>query len=132
LKAHLSGGFLFSHPEKFAPKIHAPFHLPNCPRQSKQVLLRGFKMATGGTEFLTPPQFAKRLGVSEEKILTWIHSGELIAVNAAVDADGDRPRWRIALEEITRFLNARANKPPEPKPPKRRRRRAVSVGEEWF
>lgn len=89
-------------------------------------------MTASGSEYLTPPQFARRLGVSEDKVLQWIHSGELRAFNAAVDADGDRPRWRISLEEIERFMEARANKPPQPKPPKKRRRRAVTSGKAWF
>lgn len=58
--------------------------------------------------WLTPPQLAKQLGVQAEKVLGWIRSGELRAVNVAERASR-RPRWRIsaeAMEEIFRRREA--------------------------
>ena len=39
---------------------------------------------------LTPPQPARRWGISADKILRWIASGELVATNAAATAGGRR------------------------------------------
>jgi len=44
------------------------------------------------------------LEVDDETVLSWIHSGELVAVNAAKTCDAKRPTWRISESEIGRFL----------------------------
>jgi excisionase family DNA binding protein len=41
--------------------------------------------------YRTPPEIARRLGVGPEKVLAWIRSGELAAVNLATTRHG-RPR----------------------------------------
>lgn len=82
-------------------------------------------------KFFTPPQLARHIGISEDKIYPWIESGELRAVNMAAQSDGERPRWRISVEAVEEFLASRENKPPAPKPPKRRRRRATA-GKQYF
>ncbi len=51
---------------------------------------------------VTPPQLAARLGVSATKIVAWIRSGELRAINAATKAGG-RPRWLIDEADIAAF-----------------------------
>ena len=56
--------------------------------------------------WLTPPQLAKQLGVDAQKVLGWIRSGELRAVNVAERACL-RPRWRISAEAIEEFLRRR-------------------------
>ncbi|GAB5516578.1 helix-turn-helix domain-containing protein [Rhodopirellula baltica] len=56
------------------------------------------------THFYTPPQFAKLLGVKPDKVLDWIHSGELVAINCASNPNGERPRWRIPDDEAGKFL----------------------------
>ena len=43
---------------------------------------------------ISPREYAKRHGISPDKVLTWIRSGELRALNLATNADG-RPRLRI-------------------------------------
>jgi excisionase family DNA binding protein len=58
------------------------------------------------SDTLTPPQAATILGVNPEKILTWIRSGELRAVNI-VKKQGGRPKYRITKDEIKSFLNRR-------------------------
>ena len=55
---------------------------------------------------LTPPQAAKILGVNHEKILTWIHSGELRATNVARSSNG-LPRYRIQAGDLATFRNYR-------------------------
>ena len=48
------------------------------------------------SDSLTPPQVARRLGVNPDKVLSWIRSGELSAVNVTTKPGG-RPKYRIAL-----------------------------------
>ena len=55
---------------------------------------------------LTPPQLAKRLGVSPEKIYVWIRNGELSAFNAATK-QGQRPRYLIDESDIADFERRR-------------------------
>jgi len=74
----------------------------------------------------TPPAVAKRLRVTPEKIISLIHSGEIQAVNVALNKDGKRPRWRISEDAVQAFLQNRASKPPVPR---RRRRRKRTTAE---
>ena len=78
---------------------------------------------------LTPPQLARRWGVAADKVLALIHTGQLQAVNLAVDPKG-RPRYRVYLSEVERFESARATRAPASKP--RRRRKTVAAGREYF
>lgn len=57
--------------------------------------------------YYTPDQAAEVLGVDGEKVLGWIHSGELAASNVGSRPDGGKPRWRIAEADLGRFLIAR-------------------------
>lgn len=75
----------------------------------------------------TPPQLAERWGVGHEKILGWIHSGELQALNLATRPTG-QPRWAIPLASVERFEASRSTSPP-PKPAKRR---AVVATKDYF
>ena len=59
---------------------------------------------------LTPPQLARRLGVGPDKVLQWIHSGELPAMNGAAKPNG-RPRYLIDIEDLQAFENRRAVTP---------------------
>ena len=70
---------------------------------------------------LTPPQVAKQLGVSPDKILAWIRKGELHATNVAAGSGG-RPRYRISHEDLAEFQRKRQNVKPPPKPPRRRKK----------
>lgn len=56
---------------------------------------------------VTPPKLAKRYCVSAEKVLAWIHSGELAAINGATRPDG-RPRYLIDESAIAEFEARRA------------------------
>jgi hypothetical protein len=59
------------------------------------------------TQYLTPPQLAKRWGVNTTKVLGWVRSGELRAVNLAARRDG-RPRWRVPIDAVLEFEAVRA------------------------
>lgn len=61
--------------------------------------------------WLTPPRLAKQLGVSCEKVLTWIRNGELRAINVAERLSG-RPRWRISPAALEEFCKRRESSPP--------------------
>jgi len=68
----------------------------------------------------TPPELAKLWRVSPDKILAFIRRGELRAFNVASRRRG-RPRFRILADEVERFTEARAVKPPGPRKPARSR-----------
>ena len=70
---------------------------------------------------LTPPGLAAQWGVSNDKILAWIKSGELRAIDASTRRGG-RPRYLIDVADIAQFEVNRAVKPPDPKSIKRRQR----------
>jgi excisionase family DNA binding protein len=67
--------------------------------------------------FLTPPEIAKLLRVSNEKVYGWIRRGDLRAVNVG---NKTRPRFRIAREHLDSFLESRTVPPP---PPRQRRQK---------
>jgi len=56
---------------------------------------------------LTPPEYAKLLGVDTAKILKWIRSGELRAIDASTHR-GCKPRYLIDVADIVVFEEARA------------------------
>ena len=56
---------------------------------------------------LTPPALARRWGISADKVLAWIRSGELKAINAAT-RPGGRPRYVIDEADVVRFEGSRA------------------------
>lgn len=67
---------------------------------------------------ITPPQLASRWGIGDEKVLAWIHSGELRAIDASTKRGG-RPRYLIDEVDIAAFEAKRA----VTQPPKQRRSR---------
>lgn len=78
---------------------------------------------------LTPPEVARQWGVSIDKVLTWIRSGELRALNLATRLTG-RPRYRIDVNDLRDFEQRRAVIPPSP--PERRRRKSTADVIEFF
>jgi hypothetical protein len=68
-------------------------------------------------------QLAARWHVGQSKILAWIHSGQLRAVNVAANLSG-RPRWVVLPDALVEFERRRAGGPP-PKPQRRRRRQVL-------
>ena len=77
----------------------------------------------------TPPQLARRLRVSPDKILTWIKAGELRAVNIGTNPRG-RPRYLIDLKDVESFEARRSVGKPASAP--RRRKRASDDVIEFF
>jgi transposase len=73
----------------------------------------------------SPPKLAKRWGIDSSKIIGWIRSGELRAVNLATRTTG-RPRWAIDEADIELFEARRSATPPL-KTARRQRRKNTSV-----
>ena len=63
--------------------------------------------------YLSPQDIATSRGISVIKVLTWIKSGELRAVNVATCA-GRLPRWRISPADLEAFDADRAAVPQAP------------------
>ena len=55
---------------------------------------------------LTPPEIARRWGIKAHKVLAWIHSGELRAINAA-ERLGGRPRYLVDVADLAAFERGR-------------------------
>jgi hypothetical protein len=74
---------------------------------------------------MTPPQVAQKWGVSPEKILVWIRSGELRAINGATKAGG-RPRYLIDPADLEMF-ETRRSVVAKALPPRRDRKKTADV-----
>lgn len=74
--------------------------------------------------YLTPPQVAARYGCKPDKVLSWIRSGQLRAINLAERPDG-RPRFKVAEADLLVFEQRRAATGPAPRSPRRKRDPAV-------
>ena len=77
---------------------------------------------------LTPPELARRWGVSADKITFFILSGELRAIDASLrrGGGGGRPRYLIDEADIEAFEAGRQVTPPLPEP--RRKRHSLPAG----
>lgn len=69
--------------------------------------------------YLTPPEVAKLLRVSHQKVMVWIRRGELRAFNVG---NGNRPRYRVGRDSLDAFTAAREVQPlaPQARRPLRR------------
>lgn len=76
---------------------------------------------------LTPPVIAARMGVAPEKVIAWIRSGELKAVNVATKANG-RPRWAVDEQDLAAFERSRSSAARAPAPATTKARRKVEDG----
>ena len=74
---------------------------------------------------ITPPQYAKQLGVYPTKVLQWIRSGELPAMNVSTDRR-NKPRYVIDVADIAVFEASRAVQPPAPRVRRRRTQPGVT------
>ncbi|QDV55485.1 helix-turn-helix domain-containing protein [Rosistilla oblonga] len=78
--------------------------------------------------YFTPPQAADIIGANADKVIGWIHSGELVASNVAANPNGERPRWRISEDELAKFLFRRQHPASTlPAKPKRKRHAATTA-----
>jgi excisionase family DNA binding protein len=75
------------------------------------------------TNTLTPAEIARRLRISADKVLGWIHSGELTAINVAQNPSG-RPRFRVDVADYVEFQNRRQVRPQGPVSKRPRKQRA--------
>jgi hypothetical protein len=68
--------------------------------------------------YRTPPQIAEQYGVDVHKVIGWIRTGQLRALNVG---NGDsRPRYRITPADLAVFEASRAVQPPAPRVRRRR------------
>jgi hypothetical protein len=74
----------------------------------------------------SPPQVARMWGVSTAKIIGWITSGQLRAINVS-EGPKKRPRYLIDRADIQTFEAARAVVPAADSPTPTKRRRAATV-----
>jgi excisionase family DNA binding protein len=79
-------------------------------------------------KWFTPPQIAKQLGVSADKVVGWIRAGEIRAINVAA-RPGGRPRFRVGEADLIAFEQRRSAVPTTPTP--RRRKKPANV-EKFF
>ncbi len=80
-----------------------------------------------GRTKLTPPQIAKRFGIDVNKILGWIRSGELRAINGARKANGTKPRFLVDVADLEAFERSRQVSPPPAPAPRARRSKPSDV-----
>ncbi len=66
---------------------------------------------------LTPPEVAALWGISVEKVLNFIRSGELRALNGASPGRNQRPRYLIDIADLADFERRRAAGPAPKQPP---------------
>ncbi len=59
---------------------------------------------------LTPPMIARTWGIDVKKVIAWITSGELRAINGATHP-GQRPRFLVDVDDLKTFEAARAVRP---------------------
>jgi len=60
--------------------------------------------------FLSPRELAELLSVSKDKVLGWIHAGELQAIDVR-SPQSSRPQYRIPGDAVQAFSNARSTSP---------------------
>ena len=59
--------------------------------------------------YLTVADVSARIGLTVPAVLALIHRGDIIASNVSIGTH--RPRWRIAADELTRWLTSRQSGP---------------------
>lgn len=69
--------------------------------------------------YQTPPMVARTLGVTVGKVLEWVRSGKLRAVN--LSEGSSRPRWKISPSDLEAFLATKSNQSQNPEPKRARR-----------
>ncbi|MBX3420530.1 MAG: hypothetical protein KF752_03135 [Pirellulaceae bacterium] len=58
-------------------------------------------------QYQSPPEIAKQLRVSCDRVLHWINTGKLKAVN--LSEGHERPRWKVSPDDLSCFLKTRSN-----------------------
>lgn len=75
---------------------------------------------------------AALLRVNMGKVLSWIATGELGAVDISLTHGVGRPRWRITREDLTAFRAGRRTSRQSTPPKRRRQQRPAVAGIEYF
>lgn len=70
--------------------------------------------------FLSVGDVKRRLGVTDDTVLAWIKSRDLVAMDVS-RGRGERPRWRISEADLQGFLDRRRTVEPRPVAEKKRR-----------
>ena len=60
--------------------------------------------------YLTVAAVADEIGLTDHGVLALIHRGDLTASNVSLGKS--RPRWRIAADELSRWLTSRESRQP--------------------
>jgi excisionase family DNA binding protein len=63
-------------------------------------------------KYYSTNEAAKVLGIDDETVLAWIHSGQLPAVNVSKKPNGKRPTYRISQSALGRLLIGRQTQSP--------------------
>jgi hypothetical protein len=84
-------------------------------------------MATS-EHFLFPREIAERNRVDVQRVLSWIHSGDLRALDLS-SRRGGRPRWAVRLSDLIEFEQSRLFQPAPTQTPRRRRRTDSAITE---
>jgi excisionase family DNA binding protein len=95
-------------------------YLSRCLKALRPKRRAGSTSATPDSDMLTPPQVAKRYGVSPDTVRAWIASGALRAVDVG---RGRRARYRVPADALKESDAKRPAKVTPEAPPQRRRRR---------
>ena len=66
-------------------------------------------VSTDERDTFTPPEVAKLLKVSPDKVLGWIRDKQLKASNLS---NGHRPRWAVSKADLELFLKTKQPEPP--------------------
>jgi hypothetical protein len=81
---------------------------------------------------ITPPQVAKLWGIDVNKVLHWIRSGQLKAINGARKASGTKPRYLIDIADLEAFERSRSAVTDATERPARMRRQGQAEVTEYF
>ncbi len=81
---------------------------------------------------LSPAEIAAARGIAVHKVLSWVHSGQLEAVDVSEQPTG-RPRWRISSQALADFDARRSSRHryAKPTPLNARRKRNKHAGVEF-
>jgi excisionase family DNA binding protein len=99
-------------------------YLSRCLKALRPKRRAGGQSASLDAEMLTPPQVARRYGVSPDTVRGWIVSGDLRAVSVG---KGTRARSRVPADALEEFAAKRPARVAPKAPPQRRRRRKVDL-----
>ena len=79
----------------------------------------------------SPKEIAQNMRITVDKVLAWIHNGQLEAIDVSSNQRGRR-RYRVDAEAIARFKAARNTAPVKHTPKRRRKKRRTQEFCEFF